>query len=89
MNNSLAVAIGFAVLLAIIGPPMWWSSHGRKPGEKREKKWGAIIFGIVLVGSVGATNTAKSNWLQTTFVLARALAGVWLIAFGTKGSPAK
>jgi hypothetical protein len=90
MSDTVAITIGFAGLLAIVGPPMWWYSHGRKFGEKREKKWGAILLGIVLLASVGATPTpAKGNWLLTTFVLARALSGVWLIAFGAEGSPAK
>jgi len=62
------------------------------PEVRREarEKWGAIMFGILLLGSVGATPApAKGNWLFTAFVFARALSGVWLIAFGAKGSVVK
>ena len=90
MSESIVAVLAFAGLLAVFGPPMWWYSHGRRVGEKREKKWGAILFGILLIGSVGATPTpAKGNWLFTTFTIVRALAGAWLIAFGAKGSPVK
>jgi hypothetical protein len=93
MNDTVAITLGFVGLLAVFGPPMWWYSHGRKPGEKREKKWGAIMLGILLVASVGATPAPRpgqaANWMLVGFTLARAIAGVWLIAFGAKGSPAK
>ena len=90
MSDTVVIAIALVGLLAVVGPPMWWYSHGRKFGEKREKQWGAILLGILVFGSVGATPTpAKSNWLFTSFTIARALAGVWLIAYGAKGSPVK
>ena len=90
MSDTVIIALALVGLLAVFGPPMWWYSHGRKPGEKREKKWGAILIGILLIGSVGSTPTpAKGNWLFASFTVARALAGVWLIAFGAKGSLAK
>ena len=90
MNDTVIVILAFAGLLAVFGPPMWWYSHGRKLGEKREKKWGAVLLGIFLIASVGATPTpAKGNWLFTSFTIARALAGAWLIAFGAKGSLVK
>jgi hypothetical protein len=90
MSDSVVITLAFVGLLAVFGPPMWWYSHGRKLGEKREKKWGAILLGILLVASVGATPaTAKGDWLFKGLTIARALAGAWLIAFGAKGSPAK
>lgn len=90
MSDAVIITLAFVGLLAMVGPPMWWYSHGRKLGEKRETKWGAILLGILLISSVGATPaTAKGDWLFTSFTLVRALAGVWLIAFGAKGSPAK
>jgi hypothetical protein len=90
MSNPVIITIALVGLLAVFGPPMWWYSHGRKFGEKREKKWGAVLLGIVMLASVGATPVpAKGNWFFTSFMIARAVGGVWLIAFGAKGSPAK
>jgi hypothetical protein len=66
---------------------MWWYSHGRKPGEKREKRWGAILIGILLLASLGhVQSTAKADWIGWSINILRILGGVWLIAFGAKGS---
>jgi hypothetical protein len=89
MSDTVVITLALVGLIAVFGPPMWWYSRGRKLGEKREKKWGAILLGVLLLASVGATPVpAKGNWVFTSFIVARALAGVWLIAFGAKGSPA-
>ncbi len=49
------------------------------------------MLGILLVASVGATPAPPpgqaTNWILVGFTLARAIAGVWLIAFGAKGKP--
>jgi hypothetical protein len=82
---GLVLLVGF---LAVFGLPMWWFMRGRKPGERREKRWGAILLGILLFASVGAGNpAAKGNWVASTTVIARAVGGAWLIAWGAKGTP--
>lgn len=90
MSDTVVITLALVGLLVVFGPPMWWYSHGRRFGEKREKKWGAILLGIVLVGSVGATPaTGKGDRLLAGFTIARVIAGAWLIAFGAKGSPVR
>jgi hypothetical protein len=90
MKDSSAIALAVIGLLVIIAPPMWWYSRGRKLGEKRKRNWTAIHLGAFLIASEGITPMpTKGDWLLKSFNLARALAGVWLIAFGAKGSPVR
>ena len=89
--NSTAEAIRIAllvigILLAVIGPPIWWYLHGRKPGERRDKNWGAILFGILVLVSVGYINTAKGDWIGWLINMVRFVSASWIIAWGAKGS---
>lgn len=89
MNSvSHLLLIGWAALvalLAVFGPPMWWYSHRRKAGEKRQKRWGPILLGILLIAGVGPTPPgARISWVWW-FNVARAVGGAWLIAWGAKG----
>ena len=88
MNSKPAIILfGLLGLLVIVGPPIWWYSHGKTLGEKREKKWGAILLGFLLLISLGYVQpTAKGDWIGWTVNMVRILGGVWLIAFGAKGS---
>jgi hypothetical protein len=87
MSTPLIILVAFLGLLAIVGPPMWWYSHGKRPGEKREKKWGAILLGFLVLMSIGYVQpTVKGDWIGWSVNMARILSGVWLIAFGAKGS---
>lgn len=72
--------IGFIVLvafLAIFGPPAWWYTRGRKPGERREKRWGAILLGILMIISIGYVQPSfRSDWFGWTANMARMVGGV-------------
>jgi hypothetical protein len=57
-----AVLLATVILLAIAGPPAWWEWNGKKPGERREKKWGAIFFGTLLIISMGYVRPT-AEWL--------------------------
>ena len=88
MDTSLIILVALLGLLAIVGPRVWWYSHGKKPDEKREKKWGAILLGFLLLISLGYVQpTVKGDWIGWSVNMGRILSGVWLIAFGAKGSP--
>jgi hypothetical protein len=81
--------IALAGLLIVLGPPLWWYSRGKKLGERREKNWIAIGIGILLLASLVASQpAAKGNWLAWSASMVRVLGGVWLIAYGAKGSKA-
>ena len=82
-----ACLLAVVILLAVAGPPAWWYWHGKKPGERREKKWGAIFFGILLVISMGYVRPT-AEWLGWLANVGRLVAACWIIAWGAKGSPA-
>jgi len=89
-NEYLLVSIALVGMLAIIGPPIWWYGRGRRLGERRERKWGVILFGVLLLMSVGyGQPTAKGDWLRWLVNMGRAVAGVWIIALGARGTSAK
>ena len=44
VNLLLIVCVAF---LLVLGPPLLWYSRGRKLGERRSKRWGIILFGIL------------------------------------------
>ena len=87
MDNVLLISLlAFALLFAIIAPPIWWYRRGRKLGERREKSWGAILFGILLIISVGYVRpSAKGDWIGWVVNIARPILGAWIIAWGAKG----
>ena len=87
METLKVVFIVVAVLLAFVGPPLWWYSRGRKPGERRTRRWEAIVFGIFLLSAVGRLTPAqKGDWGGAVIRLCMAEAAVWSIAIGAKGS---
>jgi hypothetical protein len=89
-NVQAIVAVALVMFFAIFGPPVWWYRRGVKPGERREKKWGAIILGALLIISIGYIKpTVKGDWIGWAANVARLIAGAWIIAFGVKGSKAK
>lgn len=82
-----ACLLAFVILLAIAGPPAWWYWHGKKPGERRQKKWGAILLGVLLIISMSYIRPT-GEWLGWLANVARLVAACWIIAWGVKGSPA-
>ncbi|MBN9663648.1 MAG: hypothetical protein J0H49_35950 [Acidobacteria bacterium] len=88
--GSNPLLIGFIVLvgfLAIFGPPAWWYTRGRKPGERREKRGGAILLGILIIISIGYVQPAvRGDWFGWSVNMARVVGGVWLLAWGAKGA---
>ena len=93
MNSAFevirALLIALAVLLTVVGPPTWWYWHGRKPGERREKQWGAILLGVLLIISIGYVKpTAKGDWIGWATNVGRLVCASWLIAWGARGSRA-
>ncbi len=83
-NPLLIGLIALVGLLAILGPPIWWYQHGRKPSEKKKLIWWAIIFGVIILS--GTRPTAKGDWLGWVASIIRIEMGVWIIAWGVKGS---
>jgi hypothetical protein len=82
-----AILLAIIVLLAIMAPPIWWYRRGRRPGERREKRWGAIFFGILILISVGYVRpTAQGDWIGWIVNMVRVFGGAWMIAWGAKGS---
>jgi len=89
-NIPLLIVLVLLMFFAIFGPPVWWYRRGVKPGERREKKWGAIILGSLLIISIGYVKpTVKGDWIGWAVNVGRLVAGAWIIAFGAKGSKAK
>jgi len=90
MNSTFEVIrvslLALAMFLAIVGPPTWWYLHGRKPSERRQKQWGAILFGVLLLVSIGYIKTAKGDWIGWVANLGRLVCASWLIAWGARGS---
>jgi hypothetical protein len=83
----LACLLALALLLAVFGPPAWWFWHDRKPGERREKRWGAIVLGALLIISMGYLKpAAKGDWVGWLVNIGRLVCGSWMIAWGAKGS---
>ena len=86
-NPSLIAVFALVFLLAVFGPPVWWYSHGRKPGERREKNWGAILFGALVLISIGYVKpSSKGDWFGWVVNVGRITAGAWIIAWGAKGT---
>ena len=86
-NPYLIALFAFVGLLAVFGPPAWWYWHGRKPGERREKNWGAILFGLLVLISIGYIKpTAKGDWFGWVANMGRIFGGTWIVAWGAKGS---
>ena len=87
-SNPLVIGLfALVVLLAVFGPPAWWYSHGRKPGERREKRWGAILLGVLMIVSIGyVKQTNRGEWLAWALNIGRVVGGAWLLAWGAKGT---
>jgi len=84
-SNPLLIGLTALVgLLVILGPPIWWYHHGRRPSKKKKLIWWAIIFGVIILS--GTRPTAKSDWLGWAASIIRIEMGVWIIAWGVKGS---
>jgi hypothetical protein len=89
-NVFLISLLALGLMLAVFGPPAWWYWHGRKPGERREKRWGAILFGGLLMISLGYIKpTDKWDWVGWAANIGRIVCAAWLIAWGARGSPAR
>jgi multisubunit Na+/H+ antiporter MnhB subunit len=86
-SNPLAVAaLAVGMFVIVFGPPVWWYSHGRRAGERRERRWGAIILGlIVLLSASYIRPSATAEWVAWAANLSRIVGGAWLIAWGAKG----
>lgn len=85
-NPFLIGLLVLVVFLAVFGLPMWWYMRGWKPGERRERRWGAIMFGILLLGSVGTIGPGAGGRIAAVVAMARAVGGAWLVAWGAKGT---
>ena len=60
---------------------------GRKPGERREKEWVAILLGLLLILSLGPIKpTAKGGWIGWIASMGRVVCIAWLIARGAKAT---
>lgn len=92
MNSTFEVIrvglLVLAIFLAVVGPPIWWYLRGRKPGERRQKQWGAILFGVLLLVSIGYIKTSKGDWIGWLANMGRFVCASWLIAWGARGSRA-
>lgn len=85
-NPLLVGLLALALLLVVFGPPAWWYTRGRKPGERREKRWGAILLGVLVIVSIGYVKpTSRGDWLGWTVNMIRMVGGAWLLAWGAKG----
>jgi hypothetical protein len=73
------VLVALVIFLAI----MYW--HFREPGERRDKRWGAILAGILLV-SIGYFKPAKQNWTHWLGHVGGFVIISWLIARSARGS---
>lgn len=59
----------------------------RSPGERREKRWGAILLGILMIVSIGYVQpSVRGDWFDWAANIARMVGGVWLLAWGAKGA---
>jgi hypothetical protein len=86
-NVPLILFLALLGMFAIFGPPAWWYWHGKKPGERRERRWQAILLGALLIITIGRIGpTVKGDWLGWAISIARISAGAWLIAWGARGS---
>lgn len=86
-NPSVIVLIVLVAFLAIFGPPAWWYTRGRRPGERREKRWGAILLGILMIVSISYVQpSVRGDWFGWSANMARVVGGVWLLAWGAKGA---
>jgi len=76
--------ITVGVLLIVFGPPIWWYRRGRMPNQKRKPIWWAIVFGVIVIS--GTRPTVKGDNLGWAVNIIRVEMGVWIVAWGAKGS---
>jgi hypothetical protein len=67
------------ILFAIAGPPGWWYWHGKSRASGGRKDWGAILFGILLIISMGYVRPT-AEWLGWLANVGRLVAACWIIA---------
>jgi hypothetical protein len=78
-EDAHVVLAALVIFVAI----MYW--HGREPGEHREKRWGVVLVGILVI-SIGYFKPAKYNWIHWLGHVGGFVVISWLIARSAKGS---